>query len=77
MRQIQTAQAHGLDVMLGCMLESNASIAGSCALAPLVEYADLDGALLLESDRYEGVPMTDGRIDLAAAERGTGARRAE
>jgi L-alanine-DL-glutamate epimerase-like enolase superfamily enzyme len=77
MRQIQTAQAHGLDVMLGCMLESNASIAGSCALAPLVEYADLDGALLLESDRYDGVPMTDGRIDLAAAERGTGARRAE
>ena len=76
-RQIQTAQAHGLDVMLGCMLESNASIAGSCALTPLVEYADLDGALLLESDRYEGVPMTDGRINLSAVRAGTGARRAE
>jgi hypothetical protein len=46
-------------------------------LAPLVEYADLDGALLLESDRYDGVPMTDGGIDLSAVRAGTGARRAE
>jgi len=77
MRQILTAQAHGLDVMLGCMLESNASIAGSCALAPLVEYADLDGALLLAEDVYDGVPMTDGRIEFSAVEVGTGARRVE
>ena len=73
MQQILTAQSHGLDVMLGCMLESNASIAGSCALAPLVEYADLDGALLLAEDVYEGVPMPDGQIDLSGVERGTGA----
>jgi len=74
-QQILTAQAHGLEVMLGCMVESNAGIAGSCALAPLVEYADLDGALLLESDRYDGVPMPDGRIDLSAVDVGTGASR--
>ncbi|PSP20553.1 dipeptide epimerase [Halobacteriales archaeon QH_10_65_19] len=73
LRQILTAQAHGLEVMLGCMLESNASIAGSCALAPLVAYADLDGALLLTEDVYDGVPMPDGRIDLSAVETGTGA----
>jgi len=75
MRQILTAQSHGLEVMLGCMLESNASIAGACALAPLVEYADLDGALLLGSDTYDGVSMPDGRIDLGSVERGTGAAR--
>lgn len=73
-RQILTAQSHGLAVMLGCMVESDASIAGSCQLAPLVEYADLDGSLLLDSDPYEGVPMPDGRIDFGAIERGTGVR---
>jgi L-alanine-DL-glutamate epimerase-like enolase superfamily enzyme len=74
-RQILTAQSHGLEVMLGCMIESDASIAGSCQLAPLVEYADLDGSLLLDSDPYDGVPMPNGCIDLAAIERGTGVRK--
>ena len=69
---IQAAHAHGLDVMLGCMSESAASIAGGCHLSPLVEYADLDGSLLLADDPYEGVPMPDGRIDLEAVETGTG-----
>jgi hypothetical protein len=57
------------------MVESNASIAASCHLAPLVTHADLDGALLLAEDRYEGVPVREGRIDLAAVPAGTGARR--
>jgi L-alanine-DL-glutamate epimerase-like enolase superfamily enzyme len=72
-RQIQAAKAHDLSVMLGCMVESSASIAGSAALAPLVEYADLDGALLLAEDRYEGVVESDGRIALSGVSRGTGA----
>lgn len=75
--QILAAKAHGLDVMLGCMTESNASIAGACQLTPLVEYADLDGSLLLETDVYDGVPMPDGRIELAAVERGIGVTPAE
>ncbi|GAB3667404.1 dipeptide epimerase [Halopiger thermotolerans] len=74
-RMISTARAHGLEVMLGCMTESNASIAAACHLAPLLDYADLDGALLLAEDPYEGVSMPDGRIDLAGLDRpGTGAR---
>jgi len=74
MAQVLAAKAHGLAVMLGCMAESNASIAGACHLTPLVEYADLDGALLLAEDVYDGVPTPDGQIDLAAVEIGTGAR---
>ncbi|WP_436935762.1 dipeptide epimerase [Halovenus marina] len=74
LRQIAAAQAHGLDVMLGCMVETNASIAGACQLAPLVEYVDLDGALLLDSDPYEGVPVREGQFDLTAVDSGTGAR---
>jgi L-alanine-DL-glutamate epimerase-like enolase superfamily enzyme len=74
-RTLETARAHGLETMLGCMVESDASIAAACHLAPLLDYADLDGSLLLAEDPYEGVPMPDGRIDLAGLDRpGTGAR---
>ncbi|WP_254522598.1 dipeptide epimerase [Natrinema caseinilyticum] len=73
-RLIHAARAHGLEVMCGCMTESNASIAAACHLAPLLDYADLDGSLLLADDPVEGVPMPGGRIDLAGVDRpGTGA----
>jgi L-alanine-DL-glutamate epimerase-like enolase superfamily enzyme len=73
-RMVHAARAHGLAVMLGCMIESNASIAAAAHLAPLLDYADLDGALLLDSDPYDGVPMPDGQIALTDVERpGTGA----
>ncbi|WP_137291394.1 dipeptide epimerase [Natronorubrum halophilum] len=73
-RMIHAARAHGLEVMCGCMTESNASIAAACHLAPLLDYADLDGSLLLADDPYGGVPLSDGRIDLDGLERpGTGA----
>ncbi|WP_276279057.1 dipeptide epimerase [Halorussus caseinilyticus] len=75
-RMIHAARAHGLEVMLGCMIESNAAIAAAAHLAPLLDYADLDGSLLLAEDEYAGVPMPEGEIDLAGMERpGTGARR--
>ena len=73
-RQILTSHAHGLDVMLGCMVESWASIAGGWQLAPLVEYADLDGALLLRADPCDGPDLSGGTIDLTGVGRGTGAR---
>ncbi|MFB6094977.1 MAG: dipeptide epimerase [Halodesulfurarchaeum sp.] len=73
-RIIHTARAHGLSVMAGCMVESNAAIAAAANLAPLLDYADLDGSLLLAEDPYDGVPMPDGRIDLSSHdEPGTGA----
>ncbi|MFB6250911.1 MAG: dipeptide epimerase [Halobellus sp.] len=78
-QMIHAARAHGLEVMLGCMIETNASIAAACHLAPLVDYADLDGALLLEADEFAGVPTTGSEIcldELAADGRtGTGARQ--
>lgn len=67
------ARAHGLETMLGCMTESNASIAAACQFAPLLDYADLDGSLLLAEDAYEGVPIPAGEIDLTGVSRGTGA----
>ena len=74
-RMIYTARSHGLEVMLGCMIETNAAIAAGCHLAPLLDYADLDGSLLLADDPYDGVPMPHGAIDLEALDRtGTGAQ---
>jgi len=76
-RVIAAARAHGLEVMCGCMIESNASIAAAAQLAPLLDYADLDGSLLLAEDPYEGVDLADGEIRLAEQDRaGTGARLA-
>ena len=63
------------------MIETNAAIAAACHLAPLLDYADLDGALLLDDDEYAGVPIDGSEIRLdALADRGltgTGARRTE
>lgn len=72
--QIHAARAHGLAVMLGCMVEPDAAIAPACHLAPLADYADLDGALLLAEDPTDGVPVVDGRADLSSVAAGTGAR---
>ncbi|CDK38691.1 mandelate racemase/muconate lactonizing protein [Halorubrum sp. AJ67] len=74
-RVIAAARAHGLEVMCGCMIESNASIAAAAQLAPLLDYADLDGSLLLAEDPYAGIDLPDGEIRLAEQDRaGTGAR---
>ncbi|HET7325519.1 MAG TPA: dipeptide epimerase [Halococcus sp.] len=73
-RMIHAARAHGLEVMLGCMVESNASIAAAHHLAPLLDYADLDGSLLLSADSYEGIPISAGEIDLTDRP-GTGAHK--
>lgn len=74
-RMIATARAHGLEVMLGCMIETNASIAAGGQLAPLLDYADLDGSLLLADDPYEGIDLSGGEIRLADRdEPGTGVR---
>ena len=75
-RMVHAARAHGLEVMLGCMLETNAAIAAACHLAPLVDYADVDGSLLLDEDPYAGVDLSGGEIRLRDLDRtGTGAVR--
>ncbi len=60
--------------MLGCMVESSLGIAAAAHLAPLVDYADLDGAALLADDPFTGVSIAGGRIQLGA-EPGLGVSR--
>ncbi|WP_435359346.1 dipeptide epimerase [Haloarchaeobius sp. DFWS5] len=65
-RMVATARAHGLEVMLGCMVETDAAISAGGQLAPLCDYVDLDGSLLLadDADPYEGPVRSGGDIDL-------------
>jgi L-Ala-D/L-Glu epimerase len=63
-RMIHTARACGLKVMLGCMISSSASTTAAAQISPLVDYADLDGHLLIANDPYEGVAVQEGRLVL-------------
>lgn len=74
-RMVHTARAHGFRVMLGCMLETTLGIAPAAHVAPLVDYADLDGAALLRSDPFDGPHLDGGRIVLGDAP-GLGVTRA-
>lgn len=61
-RMISAARAHDMSVMAGCMIESSVGISGIAQLAPLLDYADLDGAALLADDPFSGVSIPRGRI---------------
>ena len=58
-RMVHVARSHGLIVMLGCMLQSSLGMAATVQLAPLMDYLDLDGALLLAEDPFQGPGMND------------------
>jgi L-Ala-D/L-Glu epimerase len=64
LKMIHVARAHGLQIMLGCMLESAIAITAAAHLSPLVDYADLDGNLALEADPYTGVRVANGKLIL-------------
>lgn len=59
---IQTAHNLNLKVMLGCMVESSVGISAAAQLAPMVDYIDLDGNLLISNDPYLGVQLINGNI---------------
>jgi L-alanine-DL-glutamate epimerase-like enolase superfamily enzyme len=64
MRMIAVARAHGLQVMLGCMIETSVGITAAAHLAPLVDWADLDGNQTVINDPFVGVRVKDGRLVL-------------
>lgn len=59
---IATARAHGLKILLGCMIESSLGIAAALAIAPLVDWIDLDGSLLVANDPFGGLELEEGRL---------------
>ena len=64
LRMIATARAHGLLVMVGCMIETSIGISAAAHFTPLVDVADLDGAALTVDDPFAGACIEHGKITL-------------
>ena len=63
-RMIALARAHGLMVMVGCMIESSLAITAAAHFTPLVDIVDLDGAALLAGDPFAGATIDGGQVRL-------------
>ena len=63
-RWISIAKALGMKTMLGCMISSSVTCTAAAHLSPLVDYADLDGNLLISNDPFKGVTVNKGRLVL-------------
>ncbi|MGH7519123.1 MAG: dipeptide epimerase [Gemmatimonadales bacterium] len=74
LRMIAVARAHGLMVMVGCMIESSLGITAAAHFTPLVDLVDLDGAALLSNDPFTGATIDGGRVTLPTGP-GLGVRR--
>ena len=70
-RMIAQARQLGLQVMVGCMTESSVGISAIAQLLPLLDYVDMDGALLLREDVATGITLDKGHC-LYPDENGSG-----
>jgi len=64
-KMLTLARSLGMKVMVGCMTETSCAISAAAHLTPLAQWADLDGALLISNDLYEGTKIIDGKIVIA------------
>lgn len=64
LRMIYVAQSLGFKTMLGCMVSTSVSVTAAAHLSPLVDYADLDGNLLIANDPFRGVLVKHGKLVL-------------
>jgi len=63
-RMIAVAKSLGMKTMLGCMVSSSVTVTAAAHLSPLVDYADLDGNLLISNDPFQGVTVQHGKLVL-------------
>ena len=70
-RMRNLAEALGMKVMIGCMTETSCAISAAAQLSAGLDFADLDGALLIQNDCFEGAKLENGKI-IAADQPGIG-----
>ena len=58
------AKSLGMKLMIGCMTETSCAISAAAQLAPMAQWVDLDGNLLIANDSFDGVKVIDGKITL-------------
>ncbi len=63
-QMMKLARLLDMKVMIGCMTETSCAVSAAAQLSPLVDWADLDGNLLIDNDLFDGVTVLDGRVML-------------
>jgi L-alanine-DL-glutamate epimerase-like enolase superfamily enzyme len=63
-KMITMARAMGMKILIGCMTETSCAVTAAAHLSPLVDWADLDGNLLISNDLYEGLTVVEGKVTL-------------
>ena len=61
---IKLMKCTGMRVMVGCMTETSCAVSAAAQFSPVVDFADLDGNLLIANDRFKGMTVVDGKITL-------------
>jgi len=61
---LTTARAANMRVMIGCMTETSCAVSAASQLSPAVDWADLDGNLLISNDVFKGVTVVNGKLTL-------------
>ena len=64
-KMLNYARAEGMKVMIGCMTETSCAVSAAAQLAPAVDFADLDGNLLITNDPFKGMEVVNGRVTLS------------
>lgn len=64
-KMITIARALNMKIMLGCMTETSCAVSAAAQLSPLVDWADLDGNLLITNDVFRGIKIIEGKITLS------------
>lgn len=63
-KMVVLAKSLGMKLMIGCMTETSCAISAAAQLAPMADWVDLDGNLLIANDSFDGVKVVDGKITL-------------
>ena len=63
-KMLNYARAEGMKVMIGCMTETSCAVSAAAQLSPAVDFADLDGNLLISNDIFSGMKVVQGKITL-------------
>lgn len=68
------ARAMNMKVMIGCMTETSCAVTAAAQLAPLADWADLDGNLLISNDRFDGIKIINGQVTVPTDRPGIGVK---
>ena len=63
-QMVTLARALDMKIMVGCMTETSCAVTAAAQISPLVDWADLDGNLLISNDRFDGIKIVNGQVTI-------------